>query len=249
MLKSSTWEIEPHWQNSDFANEVSSLGKAFEEFSDRVTLGNQSRVFRYTLNGDIFYIKQYLKSTGIAAWLGYTRCQVEVRNIRWFTSLGINCGHLVAHGTEKRFFRTRRGVLVTANVENSKDLQQTFEQVPELYNSRSWRKIIIDQVADVTRKLHQKKFCHNDFQWRNILVTQNKNRPEISLIDCPFGRKYSWPLLNYRKIKDLGSLDEQARNHLSRSERLRFFKKYKNIDRLDENHKRMIRTMLSRYSD
>ena len=54
-------------------------------------------------------------------------------------------------------------------------------------------------------------------------------------------------MLNYRKIKDLASLDEQARRHLSRTDRLRFYKRYRGIDRLQKSDKKTIRTMLGRY--
>jgi hypothetical protein len=247
MLKSSTWEIEAPWQNSEFARTVNSFDKAFGDYSDPVSASRQNRVFRFCTNDEIFYIKQYFSAPGPGAWLGYSRCQVEVRNIKWFDQQGIACGRLVAHGIEKENFQTRRGVLVTANVKNSMDLETTAEKSP-LFRKTSWRRNIIKQLAEITRRLHSKNFCHNDFQWRNILVTQEDVSPQIFLIDCPFGRQFSWPILNYRKIKDLGSLDEQAAKHLSRTDRLRFYKHYQGITRLRKSDKKNIRTMLSRYS-
>ena len=247
MANKTNWEIEPEWQSSGIADMVDSFDKAFEVYHDEVTFGRLSRVFRLNTNGEMFYLKQYFTTPRLSAWLGYSRCEVEVRNIKWFMRQGIACGQLVAHGIEKKHFRVQRGALITANVENTRDLKETAETSHELFRNRSWRRNIINQVADITRRLHSLNFCHNDFQWRNILVRQDRHAPQIFLIDCPFGRKFSWPLLSYRKIKDLGSLDEQASKHLSKTDRLRFYKRYQAIDRLAEADKKKIRTMLARY--
>lgn len=247
MLKSSTWEIEKSWQDSEFAKTVDSFDKAFERYEEQISIGRQSRVFRVSIENKTFFIKQYFSALGLSAWFGYSRCQVELRNIRWFTSQQIACGQLVAHGIETKNFRTQRGVLITANVSNSKDLQETAETRDGIFTDRHWRISVINQLAEITQRLHSQNFCHNDFQWRNILVTQDLQSPRIFLIDCPFGRKFTWPILNYRKIKDLGSLDEQARKHLSRTDRLRFYKRYRGIERLAKIDKKTIRTMLVRY--
>ena len=138
-------------------------------------------------------------------------------------------------------------MLITANVDNSKDLQETAETPNGIFSNSRWRRNVISQLAEITRRLHNQNFCHNDFQWRNILVTQDHQSPQIFLIDCPFGRKFIWPMLNYRKIKDLGSLDEQACKHLSRTDRLRFYKHYRGIERLGKTDKKTIRAMLERY--
>ncbi len=246
MSKSVTWDIEKAWLNSGFANAVNSFEKAFNNHEDRVSLGRQSQVFRYSTGSETYYIKQYFQALGFGAWFGLSRCQVEVRNLKWFAAIGINCAPLVAHGIEKKWFRIQRGVLVTANVKNSKDLQEIAEQ-ESLFSNRRWRQKIICQLADMTKQLHKRNFCHNDFQWRNILVTLDEDSPEIFLIDCPFGRRFRWPVLTYRKIKDLGSLDEQAKKHLSKTDRLRFYKHYRGINRLTDTDKKSIRTMLERY--
>lgn len=247
MSKNTHWDIEPAWRNSEIAATVNSIEKAFEVYDDEVNFGKQSRVFRLTADNKIFYLKQYFSTPRLSTWLGYSRCEVEVRNIKWFVNQGIACGQLVAHGIEKKNFRTQRGALITANVENTRNLKETAETSHELFRNRSWRRSIINQLADITRRLHSQKFCHNDFQWRNILISQDRHSPQIFLIDCPFGRNFSWPFLNYRKIKDLGSLDEQASIHLSRTDRLRFYKRYQDIERLGKADKKIIRAMLARY--
>ena len=81
MFKSSIWKIEAPWQNSEFAKSVDTFDKAFEIHEEQITISRQSRVFRVTINNETFYVKQYFPAPGLAAWFGYSRCQVELRNI------------------------------------------------------------------------------------------------------------------------------------------------------------------------
>lgn len=242
---SANWTIEPAWQSHPITELFGSFDAAANPDGDMISLGRQSHVHKVDTEHGIFFVKQYFQATGISAWLGYSRCEVEIRNIKHFEALGIRCGNLVAHGIERKRGRTQRGILITSNVDNSHDLRWVAENSASFKN-KQWRHAIIDQLALVARQLHQENFCHNDFQWRNVLVIEDAE-PTIALIDCPFGRRFQWPFFNYRSIKDLGSLDEQARLHLSRSDRLRFFKRYRNISKLGESDKKMIRTMLARY--
>jgi|TARA_B110000259_G_scaffold16895_1_gene17847 tRNA A-37 threonylcarbamoyl transferase component Bud32 len=241
----ASWNIEPAWQDHPIIKLYCSFKAAADSDGEMISVGRQSHVHKVVTDHGIFFVKQYFQATGISAWFGYSRCEVEIRNIKRFEALGIRCGNLVAHGIERKNGRTQRGILITENVDNSHDLQWIAENATA-FKDQTWRHKIIDKVALIARQLHQTNFCHNDFQWRNILVIE-ETEPTIALIDCPFGRRFNWPFFDYRRIKDLANLDEQARLHLSRSDRLRFFKKYRHISKLNASDKQMIRIMLARY--
>src|SRR6185369_14096452 len=99
---------------------------------------------------------------------------------------------------------------------------------------RQLRKHLVEQLADIARRLHAANFFHHDFVWRNILVTQDEaSRPQIWLIDCPRG-KFDHSIRRHRRcIKDLASLDKVASQLCTRGERLLFLKLYLRKSPLD----------------
>ena len=142
-------------------------------------------------------------------------------------------------------YPTFRGVLVTLAIENTADLASVVRDAPDLLQNRTWVAAVSNQVADIARTLHEHSFCHNDLKWRNILVTLEADDPRVYLIDCPEGQRWPAPLLQRRIIKDLACLDKVAKYQLSRTQRLRFFKDYRQIDRLSPDDKVMIRKILA----
>lgn len=250
-MSKKQWVVYQPQKHAVLANELNSLDSALEECGILVSRGRQSQVFRRELGDKIYYVKQYTQALGLNSWLGCSRGEVEQRNLLWFAKQGLPVCEVAAFGIEKKGLKTQRTVLVTEAVNNTQDLEHTARNNTEFKINKHWRRTIIDSLAKILRHLHAQRFCHNDFQWRNILLNQDSRHhltyAGISLIDCPFGRRFFWPMLNYRKIKDLANLDEQARQHLSQTERLRFYKSYKNIKRLSKAHKKEITTLLKRY--
>ncbi len=82
--------------------------------------------------------------------------------------------------------------------------------------------------------------------WRNILVQEGETNKDCQtyLIDCPFGKKLFWPFLKYKQLKDLANIDKFAPNHLSRTQRLRFFYEYRQTTKLGQADKKMIYDIL-----
>ena len=70
------------------------------------------------------------------------------------------------------------------------------------------------------------KFAHNDFKWRNMVVTKAV-LPTAYFIDCPVGRFWWEPFLQHCMIKDIAGTDTVAKLILSRAQRLRFYWQYK----------------------
>jgi hypothetical protein len=115
---------------------------------------------------------------------------------------------------------------------------------PDLFKTRSWVKQVISQVAEITRTLHQHRFCHNDLKWRNLLATQQLESPKVYLIDCPLGQRFFGPFLTSRIIKDLACLDKDGRRTLSRTQRLRFYKEYRQCEILSDKDRAIIAKVL-----
>ena len=91
--------------------------------------------------------------------------------------------------------------------------------------------------------MHGKRFIHNDLQWRNLLVSISAP-PRIYMIDCPAGRCIY--LLGNRRgvVRDLAFLNKMAALALSKTDRLRFYLKYRRIDRLTGRDKKEIARIL-----
>ena len=151
---------------------------------------------------------------------------------------------VVAYGEEHIFSRTIRGALITASIDDTRDLAWMADNQPEQFKNRSWVSQVIHQVAEITRTLHRHHFCHNDLKWRNLLVTQKLEQPKVYLIDCPVGQRFFGPFFKSRIIKDLACLDKVGRLALSRSQRLRFYKQYRQRDSLSSKDREVIKKIL-----
>jgi len=150
----------------------------------------------------------------------------------------------VAFGLEHHWGIFKRGVLVTQHLENTIDLQTLSRTSPETLKNIAWLKQILQQVATHTRQLHNHHFIHNDLKWRNILVTLN-DTPSVYFFDCPLGTHWWGPFFKHRQIKDLACLDKVAKNCLTQSQRLLFFKQYRQIESLTSTDKKMMRKILT----
>jgi len=138
----------------------------------------------------------------------------------------------------------RRGAIVTAEVVGSVDLWTLSQRSPQKFQDRTWCNEVIVELANHTRSLHEAGFVHYDLKWRNILVTEVE--PEVRIIDCPLGRAFDKSLPFHRRgvLKDLACLDRVTRFYLSRSQRLRFFLRYRGHDHLTREDKRILRRVL-----
>lgn len=217
-----------------------SLDQVFTLEGEWVAGDSESEVLRFELADQTFYVKRYFATKGLRSWFGFGRIRVEARNQLWFSQWDLPAARVVAYGEERILTKTVRGALITEALENTKDLATLAKEQSPLLQNAHWVRCVSSQVADVTRTMHQKRFAHNDLKWRNVLVTIDSANPQIGLIDCPTGQRWWGPFLAYRIIKDLACLDKVAKYQLSRSQRLRFFKQYRQIERLSASDKKMI---------
>ncbi len=210
---------------------------------DQISKDPISHVIRTDGDGQQYFIKQYHQGgKGVRRFLGRSRAEGEWSNLLYFESLGIPTPRIVAYGRERINGQTLE-VLVTAGVDNAIDLATLARQQPERFNKRTWFLMIMEQVADYTRRLHDDSFVHWDLKWRNILL-QNEKKPKVYFFDCPLGRKQFGPLRRRGAIKDLACLDKIGKKVLTRTQRLQFFLLYRKTEKLLPTDKKTVRRIV-----
>ncbi len=237
----SQWQCHVEQMRSGGDGPFTDFETAFSWPGEVVSKGPVNEVVHTSVRGVGYYVKRY-RSGGkwLRRWLGSSRARAEWQNLRLFHELGIPTPPLIAFGEQRGLHGERRGVLVLREQADTVDLATLARSgCPEL-KSRSWVQRVGRQVADAVRKLHSNNFCHNDLKWRNILVTRDA-APAVYFIDCPGGRFWPSVLVKRRIIKDLACLDKLAKQHLSRTQRLRFYLSYANKAALDKRDKKIIR--------
>lgn len=194
----------------------------------------------------VFY-KQY--SFPKPSWrflLRASKARRELENYDVFKQLGIPCAQRIACGEERDWLgRLKRAFIITQVIPNVSMLQEFVQKhCPNRADreSRQIRRSIIEQLAQMTRRIHQAGFCHNDLYWRNILVQWNPGEmPKLWWIDCPRGRFAHTSFFRHRgKIKDLAALDKLAEKHFTRRERIEFIAFYLGEKRLGTSGRRLV---------
>ena len=193
---------------------------------------------------DGYYIKRYTSAgKGVRRWLGRPRLHGEWENLQYFEYWGVPAAEVIAFGSERDGLFFKRGAVITAELPNTEDLAELAKNNDPRLNDPAWVTSISKQIAHCARVMHSQRFAHGDFKWRNILVGQN-NPPDVFLIDCPDGKFWIPPFLQYRKNKDIACLDKVAKKVLSRTQRLRFYLDYIGQQRLTKKDKRHLRHIL-----
>jgi len=246
LLRFKSWRVFAPWNKSTVPSELTSFEAAYQLTGKIISKSSQSEIFAYQHADKTFFVKRYFRTKGLASWFGWSRFDLESKNQQWFNQIGVSAARVVAIGKQGVFFKTHKGVLVTEGIANSQELVEIAKKTPDVFRNKDWADSVIFQLADIIATIHKARFCHNDLHWRNILIQQSaeQKEPKIFLIDCPSGKKLVWPLLDYRKLKDLASLDKLAPNYLTRSQRLRFFMHYRGISELTFNDKQIIRAVI-----
>lgn len=241
------WTIAPLFVGSPIAHRLTCLDAAFDADGEPITCDKISEVVRIECDGTRYYLKRYIgRGLQLRRILWVTRAEAEWRNLQHFSSWGIPTADVIAYGQQRRFGVFMRGAMITREIPGTLDLARLASQHPEILRARNHFDRICRQLAFVVRTLHAHRFTHNDLHWRNVLYRPDSG--ELFLIDCPNGHFWRWPVLGYRIVKDLASLDKAARQHLTRTARLRFLLAYRGVPRLDSPTKSLARQVLRAHS-
>lgn len=239
---SSSWHVVPQWKNV-----FTSLAKAVAWDGELINENWMSRLVLAETDGTRFYIKTYAsRGRWLRRFVGRSRIRAEWENVQAFGRLGVPTARLVGFG-EQVTDQGYRGVMITEEVRDTRDLAALVSEGHPAMDDRKWRLAVIRRLSGAVRRLHEAGFVHNDLKWRNILVELGED-PAVYLIDCPQGLFLRGPLLRRGLAKDLACLDKIGRTALSRTDRLRFYLLTRGIATLNERAKREIRRVLSFFS-
>ncbi len=244
------WSFNPEWtlaadyQQGAPAQDFANLDAAFQCGGEIVTHSSLCSVSRVTHNNVDYYVKRYVNpAEGIARFISKSKARREWENLQLFAEWQLSPAALVAFGEESGWWN-RRGIVVTEGIPGAIDMATLARDGSALLKNNTWVRSVCRQVAHATKVMHQHRFAHNDWKWRNILVNGPTESPKVHMIDCPAGTFWLPPFFEYRRIKDLACLDKVGKYQLTRSQRLYFFKQYTGRDKLNAKDKRDIRKIL-----
>jgi hypothetical protein len=184
-------------------------------------------------------------------WGRFSKARREFENYAVFQRLNIASAQRIACGEQRDGLgRLKRAFIVTRAVPDSMTL---LEFMPKHGSDRAnaeskkMRKTIINQLARMTRQIHEVNFFHNDLFWRNILVQSISGaEPKLWWIDCPRGKFSGVAFFHrHRRLKDLAALDKSAEEHFSPRERVQFMKIYMGQMRLNAEARRLIQDVIA----
>ena len=240
LINYDNWQLDKQHCDSDVLKQFSSVEKVFLCNGEQVVQDKISEVIRFKGTTKTYYIKRYTGSgRKFLSFFRKSRICSEWENLVSLTKIGLPIPNIVAHGERKKGGRFLAGALITEEVENSANLAQYLNSNAGLTSDKKWLYSVIDQIAVHVHTMHAHKFIHGDLNLRNVLV-QTQSYPAVFFIDCPAGGFEFGFYLKQGMIRDLAHLDKVARYILSNRDLLRFYKKYKKIDKLTSADKQLI---------
>ena len=259
MLCHQTTVIAPGFQALLHEHHLDSVEAVYQcSAGDIITRSGSTEVRRITLGSgaqsETLFIKKYWVNKPSQLWrgmfrgtfFGCSKVRREYANLARLRDMGLDAPARVAFGEERKAGWLVRSYLISQGVPAPTTLHQFIrDQLPALCGeeARQARQALIENLALSTRRLHEHHFVHHDYFWRNILLN-GLSLEHFFLIDAHKGRIWhSWSD-GHARACDLASLDAPAPYFFRRAERLRFFLRYRNHRRLDDQDKALIRESL-----
>jgi len=230
---------------------------SFEHSTDitRSTLARYRRILRLELDEApaMFYLKRYDRPPVLAQLrnrlshgkrISCAGCDFEP-DLK-LARLGINTPRTVAYGEEWGKFFEKRSFIVTEEIPDAESLEKQlpgcFEQ-PTTTRSLAQRRCFIDELAKFAAKFHRSGFRHRDFYLCHIFYDMAGG---FYLIDL--ARVFKPQLFSERfRLKDIAQLDYSApKRHFSNADRLRFYLRYADKDKLTVTDKLFIRKVIKK---
>ncbi|MGA2222366.1 MAG: lipopolysaccharide kinase InaA family protein [Verrucomicrobiia bacterium] len=259
MLARNKVVIAPEWRALLRANRLDSVEKVYA-FSGGTVLkgGGATELRRVELpeagRSRVLFVKKYCYLTSRLRWsgfyrgtfLGISKVRCEFENLARFRQWGLDAPAAVAYGEERRGRWLHRSFLISEGVPEPLPLDLFIrDYLPSLGRDerRRLRREMIERLADYTRRMHEHRFVHHDYFWRNILLSDG-SLAYFFLIDSHKGRCWKPWMENRSRAKDLAMLDAPAPGFFRRTERLRFFLRYRGHATLANEDKELIDLVL-----
>ena len=167
----------------------------------------------------------------------------EWENIQALENLGIRSLPVVAFGEEKQ---AGASFLLSERITDA-ELAHLFvgerfasAATPELLAAR---RLFIRRLAELSRRFHQAGYDHRDFYLSHFFVKEAAGDFQLRLIDLQrVGRRSHFR--RRRLVKDLAALNYSAPDCITARDKLRFYKCYRDIEKLTAKDRRFIRSIL-----
>jgi tRNA A-37 threonylcarbamoyl transferase component Bud32 len=210
--------------------------------------------FRDEKQTHVLYFKKYWYPTFKLRWSGFNRgtffgtskVRREYENLAQLRAWGLDAPSPVAYGEDRRGGWLHRSFLISEGVPAPLSLDLFIRDVlPTLppAERRRQQEELTHALGDYTHRLHEHRFVHHDYYWRNILLS-GKSLGHFFLIDSHKGRPWKPWAEERSRAKDLATLDSPAPWYFRRSERMRFFLGYRGHARLTTSDKDLLRLVL-----
>ena len=259
MFRSRKTVLSPDWRDLLRASRLDSVDGAYAvTLGQVITRSSSTEVRRITLGTEeerqrVIFLKKYWVTRPSQLWSGMLRgtffgrskARREFENLAMLRRWGMDAPEPVAYGEERQARWLLRSYLISAGVPEPMPLDIFVrDRLPPRSgpDPTGIRRNLVESLARVTRRLHEHRFVHHDYFWRNIILS-GECFDHFWLIDAHKGRR--WRIRERQaRATDLAALDAPAIPYFRRAERLRFFLAYCGRPRLDKDARQLLRMTL-----
>ena len=220
---------------------------------DLISLQRGRTVTRIKLENRAFYLKrnrldwrELVKTLLHLKWPPRNALN-EWKNIFSVKRIGIPTVNPVAMGERVLLGLEIGSFIITEELYGAESLEKVIEKTPTdppPGARHNWKWCMIRKAAQLTRLLHSSGMCHQDFYLGHIFKDQSDI---LYLIDLQRVLRREKTPRRYR-VKDLGQLNFSAdcTGNFSRTDRMRFFLEYLELNSLNSVEKKLARSITSK---
>ena len=195
------------------------------------------------------YIKKYrvtkfnqlLSGFFRGTFLGRSKVQREFENLAQLRRWGLDAPVPIAYGEQRCAGWLIRSLLVSEGVPEPVPLDVFIRDL--LPQQPQQRHELVEHLANYVCRLHDHHFVHHDLYWRNIILS-DRSLDHFSLIDAHKGSIWKDKRERKARAQDLATLDAPAPAFFRRTERLRFFLRYRGREKLTSDDRTLLRLTL-----
>lgn len=240
------WHYDLSTDRPDAIEALGDLYTAYALEGEFITQNSLCQVIRVELDGVGYFVKKYRRGSD-RRWALFSKsaARKEWENLLQFSLWELPAARVVAWGEESLLGVAGHGIVITEEVSGAESLSSLIHANSSLLASQHWLKSISKQLATVIAALHRHKFSLNDLNWRNIVCSSGEREPKITLLGCTSGRVFRESSFERQRIQDLAGFDKVAASRLSRSQCLRFYYHYRNINKLTVSDKLVVKRVVN----
>jgi hypothetical protein len=226
-------ELVVHPDRASLFQGLSSPAGALERWGASIPPANRrSAVADLKLPEGHFFLKVYayaglwrLRTLGVVSRAGR-----EYRNLLKLAALGFHVPKPAGWGQSRTLGFLSESFVMTEAIENPVPIwTYVYEKDKAAFPMppRAERLRLIDEFARCLRRAHDEKFFIHTLRSKNVLLTREGDAYRVNVIDVPFAGIWRWRLFpRAGAVRDLASLMKWARQLLTKTERMRFAKRY-----------------------